>query len=63
MLLFFIVLTLGFIFELGKKALDTPSRQCTTNDKSLYISMGFFFRLSSCILLMVQIDYQETKNI
>lgn len=27
MLLFFILLTLGFIFELGKKALDIPSRQ------------------------------------
>lgn len=60
MLLFFILLTLGFIFELGKKALDIPSRQSTTSDKSLY---GIFFRLSSCTLLMVQIDYQETKNI
>jgi NADH-ubiquinone oxidoreductase chain 3 len=27
MLLFFVLLTLGFIFELGKKALDIPSRQ------------------------------------
>ena len=27
MMLFFILLTLGFIFELGKKALDIPSKQ------------------------------------
>jgi NADH-ubiquinone oxidoreductase chain 3 len=27
MLIFFILLTLGFIFELGKKALDIPSKQ------------------------------------
>ena len=37
MLLFFILLTLGFIFELGKKALDIPSRQSSTNDISNYI--------------------------
>lgn len=37
MLLFFILVTLGFIFELEKKALDIPSRQSTTNDKSLYL--------------------------
>src|SRR5882762_8259415 len=27
MMIFFILLTLGFIFELGKKALDIPSKQ------------------------------------
>ncbi|RDI76674.1 hypothetical protein Vi05172_g13341 [Venturia inaequalis] len=49
MLLFFILLTLGFIFELGKKALDIPSRQSTTNShikvpssksSSSYLSSG-----------------------
>lgn len=32
MLIFFLVLTLGFVFELGKNALSIDSRQ-TTNDK------------------------------
>src|ERR1700712_2865950 len=41
MLLFFILLTLGFIFELGKKALDIPSRQSSTNDISNYTLWTF----------------------
>jgi hypothetical protein len=31
MLLFFVLLTIGFIFELGKKALTIYSRQYTKN--------------------------------
>lgn len=54
MLLFFILLTLGFIFELGKKALDIPSRQSTTNShikvqssksSSSYLSSGGFMNI------------------
>jgi NADH-ubiquinone oxidoreductase chain 3 len=29
MIIFFLILTIGFIFELGKKALDIPSKQTT----------------------------------
>lgn len=36
MLIFFVLLTLGFIFELGKNALDISSKQ-TTNRDTIYM--------------------------
>src|ERR1700710_2505645 len=59
MLLFFVLLTLGFIFELGKKALDIPSRQSDkTFDKSDPINKVIIkqnsFDLSEIIPTLVQ---------
>lgn len=47
MLIFFLVLTLGFAFELGKKALSIDSRQYnqTSNLKSEVISIKFIFHI------------------
>lgn len=57
MLVFFLVLTLGFAFELGKKALSIDSRQYnqTSNLKSEVISIKFIFN----IILKSSIEYYK----
>ena len=41
MMVFFVLLTLGFVFELGKNALTIDSRQTSSNNGNLSIPAGF----------------------
>lgn len=52
MMLFFVLLTLGFIFELGKNALTVDSKQTSvsstknTSHKNVYLTANLSFKLS-----------------
>ena len=61
MLIFFLALTLGFAFELGKNALKIDSRQMVTlddnsNNTVSYISMFIFF-IRGCLFFLMYIIY------
>jgi len=47
MMVFFVLLTLGFIFELGKNALTIDSRQTSSNYGDISKSNGYFSGLSA----------------
>jgi NADH-ubiquinone oxidoreductase chain 3 len=49
MMVFFVLLTLGFIFELGKNALTIESRQTSVKEGELSIPYAFSSRLASFI--------------
>jgi NADH-ubiquinone oxidoreductase chain 3 len=49
MMVFFVLLTLGFIFELGKNALTIESRQTSVKEGELSIPYAFISRLVSFI--------------
>src|SRR5713226_1131671 len=73
MLIFFLALTLGFAFELGKNALKIDSRQTVTLDKKntklvLYIKTSMlyyiiFIPLLGIILLVVFYTQYSLKNV
>lgn len=44
MLIFFLILTLGFVFELGKGALNIESRQNTFNEQGTNIKTFIFLQ-------------------
>ena len=58
MLLFFGLLTLGFIFELGKGALSIDSKQTSISDKNILPIVDTFITLSS----ILSFNFLKSKN-
>jgi NADH-ubiquinone oxidoreductase chain 3 len=61
MLIFFLVLTLGFVFELGKKALKIDSRQTTAQPKNRVTSI-FIKKKSKPVKMTTRYIYKGNAN-
>ena len=64
MMVFFVLLTLGFIFELGKNALTIDSRQTSSyNNVDTPVSHAFLSSQDACELLKSTTDITDLANI